>query len=34
MPGFNGEYPAAYPKAKFRRFWVKSPKKSAVKHSS
>ena len=33
MLGFNGEYPAAYPKAKFRRLWVKSLKKSAVKQS-
>ena len=33
MPGFDGEHPAAHPKAKFWRFLVKNCKKSAVKHS-
>ena len=33
MLGFDGEFPAVNPKAKFRRFLVKSCKKSAVKHS-
>ena len=32
-PGFDGEYPAVHPKAKFWRFLVKDYKKSAVKHS-
>ena len=31
--GFDGEYPAVNPKAKFWRFLVKNCKKSAVKHS-
>ena len=33
MLGFDGEYPAALPKAKFWHFWVKNRKISAVKHS-
>ena len=33
MLGFDGEYPAVHPKAKFWRFSVKNCKKSAVKHS-
>ena len=33
MFDFDGEYPAAQPKAKFWRFIVKNHKKSAVKHS-
>ena len=33
MLGFDGEYPAAQPKAKFWHSLVKNRKKSAVKHS-
>ena len=33
MLGFDGEYPAVHPKARFWRFLVKNYKKSAVKHS-
>ena len=33
MLGFDGEYPAVYPKAKFSLSLVKSRKKSAVKQS-
>ena len=33
MLGFDGEYPAVQPKAKFWHFLVKNCKKSAVKHS-
>ena len=33
MLGFNGEFPAVHPKAKFWRFLVKNCKKSAVEHS-
>ena len=33
MLGFDGEYPAVQPKAKFCRFLVKTGKKSAVKYS-
>ena len=33
MLGFDGEYTAVPPKAKFGRFLVKNRKKSAVKHS-
>ena len=33
MLGFDGEYPAGYPKAKLWRFFGKSCKKSTVKHS-
>ena len=31
--GFDGKYPAVYPKAKIWRFSVKIAKKSDVKHS-
>ena len=33
MLGFDGEYTAVQPKAKFSHFLVKNGKKSAVKHS-
>ena len=33
MLGYDGEYPAVHPIAKFWRFSVKNCKKSAVKHS-
>ena len=33
MLGFDGEYPAVQPKAKFCRFFGKNGEKSAVKHS-
>ena len=33
MLGFDGEYPAGHPKAKFWHFLVNSCKKSAVKHT-
>ena len=33
MLGFDGEYPAVQPKAKFSRLLIKHGKKSAVKHS-
>ena len=33
MLGFDGEYPAIHPKAKFWHFLVKSRAKSAVKQS-
>ena len=32
--GFDGEYPAVHPKAKFWRLLVKNCKKSAVNHST
>ena len=32
MLGFDGEYPAVHPKAKFLHFLVKNCKESAVKH--
>ena len=34
MLGFDGEFPAVQPIAKFRRFFVKNCKKSSLKHST
>ena len=34
MLGFDGEFPAVQPTAKFRRFFVKNCKKSSLKHST
>ena len=33
MLGYDGEYPAVHPIAKFYRFLIKNFKKSGVKHS-